>query len=75
MDINTTLGTKDVVAAQRLQSGSALITLAGSEEKTKWENQAGILKAFGEGAKIQAREYTVLAFGVQRTALDLNNQS
>jgi len=74
MDINATLGTKDVVAARRLQSGSALITLAGREEKTKWENQTGILKAFGEGAKFQAREYTVLAFGVQ-TALDLDNQS
>ena len=73
-DINATLGTKDVAAARRLQSGSALITLVGGEEKTKWEGQAGILKAFGEGAKIQLREYTVLVFGVQRTALDLDHQ-
>jgi uncharacterized protein YggE len=73
-DINIALGIKDVIRACRLLSGSALITLLGAEEKTKWETQTGILKAFGEGAKIQTREYTVLALDVQTAAIDSTNQ-
>ena len=73
-DINNVLGIKDVIRACRLPSGSALITLLGVEEKTKWETQTGILKAFGEGAKIQPREYTVFALDVQTTAIDSTNQ-
>src|SRR6202035_203376 len=40
-DINNALGTKDVIRAHRLSSRSALITLLGVEEKTKWETQKG----------------------------------
>ena len=68
------MGIKDVIRARRLPSGSALITLLGVEEKTKWETQTGILKTFREGAKIQPREYTVLALDVQTTVIDSTNQ-
>jgi hypothetical protein len=60
---NEAIGRDDaIMRARKLQSGSIVLTFKNQEEKDKWEEDPKLLEAFGEGAKRQAREYTVLAF-------------
>ena len=42
-----------------------IIRFKDKEGKEKWEKSPELWKAFGQEARCQAREYVVLAFGVQ----------
>lgn len=64
-DINAAIeGSGDVVAARCLPSGDVLVAFQGTIEKQKWEARLEVLQAFGEGARLRTREYTVLAHGI-----------
>src|SRR4030088_483491 len=72
--MNSALGMEDVVAARRLPSGDILATFQGHQEKEKWESKREILRAFGEGARIKIREYTILAHKIRVEAINPSNQ-
>jgi hypothetical protein len=74
-DANAAIGTSAVTGVRRLPSGSIVLTFKGQEEKEKWEESPILLGVFGEGARCQLREYTVLALGVQVAAIDQANQA
>jgi hypothetical protein len=76
-DINTaTSGSGDAVAARRLPSGDVLVAFQSVLEKQKWEAcSEAVLQAFGAGARLRAREYTVLAHGVQVRSVNQANQT
>jgi hypothetical protein len=75
-DINTAIeGSGDAIAARRLPSGDVLVAFQGSLEKQKWEARPEALQAFGEGARLRTREYTVLAHGVQVKAVNQADQT
>src|SRR3981081_2945887 len=75
-DINSaTDGSGDAVAARRLPSGDVLVAFQGALEKQKWEACLEVLQAFGAGARFRAREYTVLAHGVQVRSINQADQA
>ena len=75
-DINSaTDGSGDAVAARRLPSGDVLVAFQGALEKQKWEACSEVLQAFGAGARFHAREYTVLAHGVQVRSINQADQA
>ena len=59
---------------RKLPSGSIVLTFKNQEEKEKWEGNPKLLEAFGEGARRQAREYTVLAFDVRVESINVDSQ-
>jgi hypothetical protein len=76
-DINTaTDDSGDAVAARRLPSGDVLVAFQSASEKQKWEaSSEALLQAFGAGARLRAREYTVLAHGVQVGSVNQADQA
>ena len=75
-DINAaTDGSGDAIAARRLPSGDVLVAFQGVLEKQKWEVRSEVLQAFGTGARFRAREYTVLAHGIQVRSVNQADQA
>jgi len=69
------IGKEDVIRkARKLPSRSIVLTFKNQEEKEKWERNPKLLEVFGEGARRQAREYTVLAFDVRVRSINVDNQ-
>jgi hypothetical protein len=75
-DINAATKSGDVAAARRLPSGDVLVAFQSSPEKQKWEAcPEVVLQAFGAGARLRVREYTVLAHGVQVRSVNQADQA
>jgi hypothetical protein len=72
---NEAIGKKDtIVKARKLPHGSIILTFKNQEEKDRWEGDPQLLGAFGDGAKFQDREYTVLAFNMRVDSINLDSQ-
>jgi len=72
---NEALGHEAVLRIRKLPSGDMIIRFKDKEGKEEWEKSPELWKAFGQEARCQAREYTVLAFGVQVDSLNQEEQA
>ena len=59
---------------RKLLSRDIVLTFKNQEEKEQQEGNPKLLEAFGQGAKRQAREYTVLAFDVRVESINIDSQ-
>jgi hypothetical protein len=72
---NEAIGQEAVLRIRKLPSGDMIIRFKDKEGKEKWEKNPELWKkAFGQEARCQAREYIVLAFGVQVESFDQKEQ-
>lgn len=53
------------VAVRRLPSGDALLTMESESVRDRWLQDKHWLEAFGEGALIKRREFTLLVHGIK----------
>ena len=66
---NTALGGNAVVAARRLQSGDTVLTFRGNIPEAAVREQGWVRQAFGETARLQEREFAVIAKGLPASQL------
>jgi hypothetical protein len=69
-DINTELKDRSVVAARRLPSGDIMVTFKDQQKRDLWAKAPEIVRAFGQTARVKAREYTIIAHGMRVAAID-----
>jgi hypothetical protein len=69
-DINIELQDQSVVAARRLPSGDVMVTFEDQQKRDLWAKSPEIVRAFGDTARVKAREYTVIAHGIRVAAVD-----
>jgi hypothetical protein len=67
-------GAEQVIAARRLPSGDVLVTTTSQDARKGVQKDTAWLKAFGEGARVKHRSYTVLAHGVRVAHFDMQKQ-
>jgi hypothetical protein len=73
--VNDQMETGRALACRQLQSGDYHLTLDSKETKVLWEHQTSWLRVFGEKAKINAREFAIMAHGIVINQIQTQDQS